>query len=98
MWRILPGLVGQTGVTDLRQSPQGTPLLFPRRHPQLSVISQGRPVIILRLVKNSLARYWVCSARCIEPQEQEENKFTARVEELVEVEEIALTESNHANV
>jgi hypothetical protein len=28
-------------VTDLRQSPQGTPLLFPRRHPQLSVISPG---------------------------------------------------------
>jgi Ca2+-binding RTX toxin-like protein len=40
MWRILPGLVGQTGVTDLRQSPQGTPLLFPRRHPQLLVISR----------------------------------------------------------
>jgi hypothetical protein len=47
MWRILPGLVGQTGVTDLRQSPQGTPLLFPRRHPQLLVISPLRTLGIL---------------------------------------------------
>jgi hypothetical protein len=48
MWRILPGLVGQTGVTDLRQSPQGTPLLFPRRHPQLLVIS---PIITPTLIR-----------------------------------------------
>jgi hypothetical protein len=35
-------------VTDLRQSPQGTPLLFPRRHPQLLVIS---PIITPTLIR-----------------------------------------------
>src|SRR5205807_5579520 len=38
-WRILPGLVGQTGEA-LTTPPKGTPLLLPRYDPQLLVIAR----------------------------------------------------------
>ncbi len=46
MWRILPGLVGQTGNCDDTVT-QGTPLLLSRRHPQLLVIAPGSAADVL---------------------------------------------------